>query len=92
MFKKFDFFSDKVKYNGHFFSLLQIYNEKAQFSSPQSKEAAIKAEKRLILVPVTFILIRIWGTLRFILYTFAGVHSLNTTYGTVFLYLQVSLL
>ena len=45
-----------------------------------------------MLVPVTFILIRIWGTLRFILYTFAGVHSLNTTYGTVFLYLQVSLL
>lgn len=66
----------------------EIYNEKAQFSSPQSKEAAIKAEKRLMLVPVTFILIRIWGTLRFILYTFAGVHSLNTTYGTVFLYLQ----
>lgn len=71
---------------------LQIYDNKKQFASPESKEAAIKAEKRLMLVPVTFVLVRIWGTLRFILYTFAGVHSLNTTYGIVFLYLQVSLL
>lgn len=70
----------------------EIYDNKKQFASPESKEAAIKAEKRLMLVPVTFILVRIWGTLRFILYTFAGVHSLNTTYGIVFLYLQVSLL
>lgn len=91
MFKKFDFFFDKVKYNEYFF-FFQIYNEKVQFLFFQLKEVVIKVEKRLMLVLVMFILICIWGIFCFIFYIFVGVYSLNIIYGIVFFYLQVSLL
>jgi len=46
----------------------EVYRHQNQFPSQISKEAALKMERKLTLVPVIFILVRIWGTTRFILY------------------------
>lgn len=46
----------------------KVYHDKGQLSSTLSKETALKVEKRLILVPVVFVMVRIWGTIRFLLY------------------------
>ena len=46
----------------------QVYGHQNQFPSQISREAVLKMERRLTLVPVIFILVRIWGTTRFILY------------------------
>ena len=50
---------------------------------------ALKAERRLTFVPVIFILLRIWGTLRFILFTYTSTPTNNKALD-VMLYLQVS--
>lgn len=46
----------------------EVYHRKKQFTSLQNKESAIKAERRLTMLPIIFILVRIWGTIRFIIY------------------------
>ena len=67
----------------------QVYHHQKQFSSPQSKESALKAEKRLTLVPVIFVLVRTWGTLRFIIYMSLGIEDTNKAWEKCLLYLQV---
>ena len=68
---------------------VQVYCHEKQFPSQQSRENALKLERRLTLVPVIFILVRIWGTIRFILYVSNSVKSNSTWWETAFLYLQV---
>jgi len=66
----------------------QVYRHQNQFPSQISKEAALKMERKLTLVPVIFILVRIWGTTRFILYVSSpgrGMHK----WEEVLLHLQV---
>lgn len=48
----------------------KVYHDKGQLSSTLSKETALKVQKRLILVPALFVMVRIWGTIRFLLYSF----------------------
>ena len=43
------------------------------------------AEKRMLAIPVSFIIIRIWGTIRFMLYSYNG-----GTIDTFLSYLQVN--
>ncbi|XP_068698554.1 G-protein coupled receptor 157-like [Montipora foliosa] len=56
----------------YFMLKLHIRNEvrhhRRQFPSETSKETALKIERKLTLVPVIFVMVRIWGTVRFILY------------------------
>jgi len=66
-----------------------VYCQQKQFTSAQSKEYALKAEKRLTLVPVIFVLVRIWGTLRFIIYIAGGLDDSNAAWEKALLYLQV---
>jgi len=67
----------------------QVYHDQKQFTSAQSRECALKAEKRLTLVPVIFVLVRIWGTLRFIIYIAGGLDDTKATWEKALLYLQV---
>lgn len=48
----------------------------------------MKVERRLTLVPVIFVLVRIWGTIRFILYL-SDRDNPNTSWEKVLLYFQV---
>lgn len=59
--------------------------------SAQSKECALRAEKRLTLVPVIFVLVRIWGTLRFFIYIAGALDETtgNEAWELALLYLQV---
>lgn len=65
----------------------EVYHHQ-KFSSHQSKEFAIKAERRLTLVPIIFILVRIWGTIRFIIYLSNSVATFNSEWEKALLYLQ----
>jgi len=67
----------------------QVYLHQKQFTSAQSKECALKEEKRLTLVPVIFVLVRIWGTLRFFIYLAGGLDNTKATWEKALLYLQV---
>lgn len=71
------------------FLVFQVYHHQKQFTSAQSKECALKAEKRLTLVPVIFVLCRIWGTVRFIIYIAGGLDDTKATWEKGLLYLQV---
>ncbi|KAL9968578.1 hypothetical protein ACROYT_G020687 [Oculina patagonica] len=66
----------------------EVYRHQKQFPSPQSKESALKANKRLTLVPVIFVLVRIWGTLRFIIYISADIQSTDKVWEKILLYLH----
>ena len=57
--------------------------------SAESKECALRAEKRLTLVPVIFVLVRIWGTLRFLIYIAGALDETNEAWEIALLYLQV---
>lgn len=46
----------------------KVYHDNGQLSSTLSKETALKVQKRLILVPALFVMVRIWGTIRFLLF------------------------
>ncbi|XP_031554365.1 G-protein coupled receptor 157-like [Actinia tenebrosa] len=56
-----------------FYTALRCYIHKditrggGHFNSDTSQQSAIRAERKLTLVPVIFIFLRMWGTLRFIL-------------------------
>lgn len=65
----------------------EVFHHQERFPSEESKEIALKMERRLTLVPVVFILVRIWGTARFILY-FAGYKSRHSWWEVALLYLQ----
>lgn len=66
----------------------EVFHHQEQFPSEESRNTALKAEKKLMLVPVIFVLVRIWGTIRFILYLFADVGQYYTWWDTGLLYLQ----
>lgn len=72
-----------------FFLVFQVYHHQKQFMSAQSKECALRAEKRLTLVPVIFVLVRIWGTLRFLIYIAGALDETNEAWEIALLYLQV---
>ena len=71
------------------FLVFQVFHHQKQFTTAQSKECALKAEKRLTLVPVVFVLVRIWGTLRFIIYIAGGLNDTKAGWEKALLYLQV---
>lgn len=66
----------------------EVFRHQKQFTTAQSKECALKAEKRLTLVPVIFVLVRIWGTLRFIIYIVGGLDDTKAAWEKALLYLQ----
>lgn len=63
-----------------------LYNT-GHLQSQNSVENAWKAEKRLTFVPVVFVLLRIWGTIRFFLYTYGGLIR-SSGFTRVLLYLH----
>ncbi|XP_068698552.1 G-protein coupled receptor 157-like isoform X1 [Montipora foliosa] len=65
----------------------ELSHRTGQFPSQESINSALKAEKRLTYIPVIFVLLRIWGTIRFILYSFTDV-GFHMWLGKVLLYLQ----
>lgn len=66
----------------------EVFHHQKQFTTAQSKECALKAEKRLTLVPVVFVLVRIWGTLRFFIYIAGGLDNTKAAWEKALLYLQ----
>lgn len=66
----------------------KVYHDKGQLSSTLSKETALKVQKRLILVPALFVMVRIWGTIRFFLYWVYGSGHDSAWWEEALLYLQ----
>jgi hypothetical protein len=54
------------------FIYLQLKNEDGLLLSQRSSKAAQTAERKLILVPLSFVLLRIWGTIRFFIFVESG--------------------
>ena len=72
--------------------IFQVFLHKKQFPSDKTADIALKAEKKLTLVPIIFVLVRIWGTIRFILYSYADIGVHNLWWDRGLLYLQVGFL
>jgi len=66
----------------------QVFLHKRQFPSDKSADIALKAERKLTLVPIIFVLVRIWGTIRFILYSYADIGVHYSWWDEGLLYLQ----
>ncbi|EDO41175.1 predicted protein, partial [Nematostella vectensis] len=64
--------------------ILKYYIHQEHFTPESYLEAAMRADRKLTFVPVIFLLLRIWGTTRFLLYAFG-----DTTHNeTWMVYLQ----
>ena len=64
-----------------------LYNT-GHLQSQNSVENAWKAEKRLTFVPVVFVLLRMWGTIRFFWYYYRGLRR-SSWFTRALLYLHV---
>ena len=70
--------------NYTFYSPSQVKNRYRQFISHESLEVARRAEKKMTFIPIVFILLRMWGTIRFFLHLYDKGHD-----SVVLVYLQV---
>ncbi|CAH3149448.1 unnamed protein product, partial [Porites evermanni] len=68
----------------------QILYPKRPFPSHAATNIALKADRMLTFVPIVFILVHMWGTLRWILFMYADIGKLHTWWHTALLCLQRS--
>ena len=83
-------FFDCISFQTDLSVIFQVFLHKRQFPSGKSTDITlIKAEKKLTLVPIIFVLVRMWGTIRFILYWYADIGVHYSWWEKGLLYLQV---
>lgn len=71
------------------FYFFQISHNKSQFPSQKAQNIALKADRMLALVPFTFILLRVWKTLRWIFVLYIDTGKSQAWWNTALFYLQV---
>ncbi|CAH3149440.1 unnamed protein product, partial [Porites evermanni] len=66
----------------------QISYNKSQFPSQKAQNITLKADRMLALVPFTFILLRVWRTLRWIIVLYIDAGKSQAWWNTALFYLQ----